>query len=300
MIVTGASSGIGKAAAQLFVRLNAKKTILACRSIEKGEVTKAEIEEAECKSPGVIEVWQLDMTTYAGIKDFCRRAGELERLDVFVANAGMVSFDCQLYEGYERQTFLHIIAPFLMAVLLLPIMRRTLTRFQSLPHYVMVGSNGHMGSKFTIGPADSLLEAVKGDRDMRNRYFDSKLLQVLASRELARRIKASDKPLIVLNTVDPGFCATDLLREKSWELPVRMVMNLASIVLARSPDLGARTYIMAASAGPESHGLYLEDCDLSTPSSFVETEEGKRFQAKIYDELAHIVEQVEPGVCGNI
>jgi retinol dehydrogenase-12 len=299
VIVTGASSGVGKAAVGHFVRLHAAKVVLACRSVEKGEAAKQEILSTEVTSTN-LEVWQLELGSYASIKDFCARADKLERLDVVVANAGLQSFNCEYYEGYERQTFVHVIAPLLMALLLLPVMRRTFDQFQSVAHHVLVSSNGHMYTKFLPGKGTSIFEAVKNDHDMRLRYYDTKLMQVFAARELARRLKDSRKPLVVFNMVDPGFCQSGLLREKGWELPVRMMMEVADKVLARSSDMGARTYIMAASAGPESHGMYLEDCKLSTPSPFVETEEGKMLQDRIWEELVVILEQAVLGVCENI
>ncbi|KAH8647944.1 hypothetical protein BX600DRAFT_420196 [Xylariales sp. PMI_506] len=303
VVITGANSGIGKAAASHFVHLGAQKVILACRSVEKGEKAKVEIESAEKSSKSdVVEVWPLDLGSYASITRFCRRAEEtLDRLDVAVANAGLATFECQLYEGYERQTMIHVIAPFTMALLLLPAMRRTADRFQGcVPHYVMVNSNGHMYTKFAPGQAESVFEAVRGDTDMRMRYYDTKLMQVFAARELARRLKQSAKTLVVVNMVDPGYCQSDLLRSNEWELPIRVIMGVADRVLARSGDMGARTYVMAAAAGPDSHGMYLEDCELSTPSPFVETEEGRKLQAKIYEELVGIVEKAVPGACENI
>lgn len=189
VVVTGASSGVGKAAAQQFARLGAAKVVLACRSAKKGEAAKNDIESAESVD-GVVEVWPLDLGFYESIKAFCSRADKLDRLDVFVANAGLMSFQCEYYEGYERQTFVHVIAPILIALLLLPVMRRTLEKTHCLPHHVTVSSNGHMYTKFLPGKEKSIFAAVKGDRDMRLRYYDTKLMQVFAVRELAARMKA--------------------------------------------------------------------------------------------------------------
>jgi retinol dehydrogenase 12 len=299
VIVTGASSGVGKAAAQQFVRLRAAKVILACRSGEKGEAAKKDIEAAGVIA-GVVEVWTLELGSYESIKSFCSRADKLDRLDVFVANAGLMSSNCEYYEGYERQTFVHVIAPILMVLLLLPVMRRTFEQTQNIPHHVIVSSNGHMYTKFLPGKEKSIFAAVQGDRDMRLRYYDTKLMEVLAVRELATRIKGSKKPLVIVNMVDPGYCQSDLLRENSWELPIRLMMGVADKILARTPDAGARTYTMAASAGEDSHGMYLEDCKLSTPSPMVETEKGKELQKRVWNELIEILNDVVPGAIDNV
>ncbi|KAF3000343.1 hypothetical protein E8E14_002509 [Neopestalotiopsis sp. 37M] len=301
VIVTGANTGLGKAAAQHFLRLKAAKVILACRSVAKGEEAKAEIERVEGHAAGSAEVWQVDMGSFESVKRFCARANELERLDALVANAGLQTFTYEAYEGYERQTTVHVISTFLMSLLLLPVMRRTMAKFGAQPHQAIVNSNGHMYTKFEarLGE-DSVFGAVKGDKNMRYRYYDTKLMQVFVARELAARLKASGKPLVVLNIVDPGYCQSDLLRTNEWELPIRIMMAIAYRTLARTADMGARNYVMAASAGPESHGLYLEDCGFSTPNPIVETEEGRELQGKIFDELVEILDRVQPGIWDNV
>lgn len=87
IIVTGANVGLGKEAARHFVRLGAAKVILACRSVEKGEAAKKEIEAGE-KREGVVEVWSLDLQSFDSVKEFAKRAEGLERLDAVVENAG--------------------------------------------------------------------------------------------------------------------------------------------------------------------------------------------------------------------
>jgi hypothetical protein len=62
-------------------------------------------------------------------------------------------------------------------------------------------------------------------------YYDIKLMEVFAVHELAARMKASNKPLIVVNMVDSGFCQSDLMREKGWELPIRIMMGVADKIL---------------------------------------------------------------------
>ena len=89
IIVTGANVGLGLEAARHFVRLNAAKVILGVRNLEKGEAAKQSIEASE-KREGVIEVWWSDLASYQSVRDFARRAKDLERLDVVVENAGKI------------------------------------------------------------------------------------------------------------------------------------------------------------------------------------------------------------------
>ena len=100
IIVTGANVGLGKEAARHYVRLNAEKVILACRSLDKGEEAKRDI-EATTKRTGVIEVWQLDLGSYENVKQFAERAKSLKRLDSIVENAGISTSNFKSVEGNE-------------------------------------------------------------------------------------------------------------------------------------------------------------------------------------------------------
>lgn len=62
----------------------------------------------------------------------------------------------------------------------------------------------------------------------------------------------------------------------------------------------ARTYLSAAAAGWESHGVCLEDCKLSTPHEYVDSEEGGWIQKKVFVELMEILERIKPGISENI
>lgn len=100
IIITGANTGLGKEAARHFVRLRADKVILACRSIDKGEEAKRDIESTTQRT-GVLEVWPLDLTDFASIKAFASRAEGLERLDVVVENAGVNTRKFKMVAGNE-------------------------------------------------------------------------------------------------------------------------------------------------------------------------------------------------------
>lgn len=87
VIITGANAGLGKEAARHYVRLNAEKVIIACRSAEKGEATKQDIEQSTGRN-GAIEVWQLDLASYESVKQFAKRVNMLPRVDIMIENAG--------------------------------------------------------------------------------------------------------------------------------------------------------------------------------------------------------------------
>jgi retinol dehydrogenase-12 len=140
--VTGANTGLGLEAARHFVRLNAFKVILGCRSVEKGEVAQKDIEEST-KRTGVVEVWQLDLSSYESVKQFCSRANKLERLDVVTENAGLATPHYQEVEGMESTITVNVISTFLIALLLLPKLRADAIRFNILPRLTIVASDAH-------------------------------------------------------------------------------------------------------------------------------------------------------------
>lgn len=144
VIVTGANVGLGLEAARHFVRLDAAKVILACRDTEKGERAKAEIERSTARS-GIIEVWPLDLCSFESVRQFCQRADRLPRLDVVVENAAVAMVGPQgvLAEGYESTVTVNVVSTFLMALLLLPTLRRTATTFNVRPNLVIVSSDAH-------------------------------------------------------------------------------------------------------------------------------------------------------------
>ena len=142
VIITGANVGLGKEAARHFTRLNVKKLIIACRSIEKGEAAKADI-EASTGRKGVIEVWQLDLSSYESVKDFAKRAQGLERIDTLLENAGVATNNFYEVAGNESTITVNVVSTFLLALLLLPKLQETSKKFNIKPTLTIVSSEVH-------------------------------------------------------------------------------------------------------------------------------------------------------------
>jgi NAD(P)-dependent dehydrogenase (short-subunit alcohol dehydrogenase family) len=64
VIVTGSNVGLGKEAARHIARLGVSKLILAVRNVDAGEEAKGDIESTTNCGKMVIEVWQLDLSSY--------------------------------------------------------------------------------------------------------------------------------------------------------------------------------------------------------------------------------------------
>lgn len=142
IIVTGANVGLGLEAARHFTRLNAAKVILACRSISKGEEAAQSIEETTGRK-GVCEVWQVDLGNFDSVKAFVQRAAKLDRLDIVCENAGIAGREYFEMEGMESMVAVNVVGTFLMALNLLPILRKSGKTHGTVPCLVITTSGTH-------------------------------------------------------------------------------------------------------------------------------------------------------------
>ncbi|TAQ86759.1 hypothetical protein B7494_g4923 [Chlorociboria aeruginascens] len=317
VIVTGANSGLGLEAARHFVRLNARKVILACRDIEKGEDAMKSIEETTARK-GAVEVWQVDLSSYQSVTQFCARAQTLDRLDVVVENAGIAVPDYIEIEGMESTITVNVISTFLMALLLLPKLREDAVKFDMVPRLTIVASDVHEQALFKEQTEASIFTALKSPKYQQDRYNVSKLMEIFVVRELAPAMTASNKPKVILNTLTPGLCHSQLMRNS--KLVLGIVAKIGKALFARTTDLlyqkpprrrtltprssrtevGSRTLLAAAEAGEVTHGEYMADCKIRDTSTFVRSEKGKILQKRVYDELLDVLDTIEPGITNNI
>jgi NAD(P)-dependent dehydrogenase (short-subunit alcohol dehydrogenase family) len=195
------------------VRLGASKVILAVRSISKGEDAKADIEKTE-KKTNVIQVWQLDMSSYESVLDFAARATkELDRIDSAVLNAGVVRMEWEIMEQDESTITVNVVSTYLLALSLLPKLKETAAKYNKRPNLTVTASDVHYWAKFTErnAPEGKLFEVLSekpaklGMEFFSERYNVSKLIEVLMTRAIADRQPAAHLPVTV-NCVTPGLC----------------------------------------------------------------------------------------------
>ncbi|KAF2442447.1 NAD(P)-binding protein [Karstenula rhodostoma CBS 690.94] len=301
VIVTGSNIGLGKEAARHITRNNASTVILAVRSLEKGEAAKEDIETSTGKR-GVIKVWQLDMSSYQSVLDFSARADkELQRLDVAVLNAGVAKGKWEVFEQDESTITVNVVSTFLLALALLPQMKRTASQYNIRPTLTIVSSEVHGWAKFPEGnaPDGQIFHELNkkpqtlDDTIMGNRYQVSKLLDVFGTRAMADRKSAQAVP-VTINCVNPGLCHSSLSRDAGLGL------KILKFFFARTTEFGSRTLVHAAVSGAESHGHYLSDCKVELPSEYVLSNEGYEVQNRVWDELTAKLEAIKPGVTANL
>jgi NAD(P)-dependent dehydrogenase (short-subunit alcohol dehydrogenase family) len=112
------------------------------RSKTKGDGAKAAIESATGRN-NVVEVWSLEMDKFDSIQDFALKCEALDRLDVVIANAGVLRTEYEETEGFETTIKVNVIGTFLLALNLFPIMRRSGELTGQTPRLVITSSVRH-------------------------------------------------------------------------------------------------------------------------------------------------------------
>lgn len=258
-IVTGANTGLGLEAARHFVALGAKKVIVACRNLNKGQAAKKDI-EATTKTTGVVDVWELDLTKYASVKAFAKRAiAELDRIDALVENAAVALPRSEKSEGHETPITVNVFSTFLLAVLLLPKMSESARQFNNLPHISVVGSRaGFPMENVWKSISDDPLVKIDSVEPIMMTYPMSKVMDILAVRHLAPMLPVS-RTGVVINVICPGLCITELGRNAPPEFKEQLAKQHAE--RGRTAEDGSRTLLHGATAGKDSHGHLLHSCE---------------------------------------
>jgi NAD(P)-dependent dehydrogenase (short-subunit alcohol dehydrogenase family) len=257
-MVTGASSGIGRAAALILAEMGAT-VILVCRDKGRGELVVDEIlSKSGDRSADLLIA---DLASQASIRALAGQfADNYDRLHVLVNNAGVYLTKRHVtVDGIEATFAVNYLAPFLLTNLLLDVLKG------SAPARIV----NVAGAYHTKGRID--FEDLMGERGYSGRraISQSKLAEVLFTYELARRLEGTG---VTANCLDPGMVATDLIY-KDDGLP-RLFKYAYSLVkpFLKSPEKGAGTTVHLASSHEveDTTGSYFIDRKAikSSPESY--------------------------------
>ncbi|KAJ3125387.1 hypothetical protein HK098_000334 [Nowakowskiella sp. JEL0407] len=299
IVVTGSNVGLGKEAARHFARLGASRLILAVRNVEKGNAAKKDIEETTKCGKDVIQVWKIDMESYASVKQFAARVeSELDRIDIFIANAGVAHPHYSTAEDNEATITVNVVSTFLLSALILPKLKAVAAKHSIRPTLTIVSSEVHGFTNLPqrSAPEGELLNTINSKEAFEKykvQYEVSKLLEVFAVRAIAERHPAPAYP-VTINYVNPGLCHSEFGREIDT-----FFFSTFKWLLARPTEVGSRTLVHAGSQGVETHGEYLSNCEITLPSAFVRSAEGKITQDRVWAELLKKLDNIQPGVTRN-
>jgi NAD(P)-dependent dehydrogenase (short-subunit alcohol dehydrogenase family) len=224
VIVTGANSGIGRAAATTLAEAGAH-VVLAVRSPEKGRVAAAAM-------PGDTEVRELDLASLASVRAFA--AGWEGDIDLLINNAGvMIPPLSRTAEGFELQFGTNHLGHFALTNLLLE---------HVTGRVVTVSSTGHRMGSIDF---DDLNWERKPYRAWRA-YGQSKLANLLFTSELQRRLTAAGSSVLA-TAAHPGYAATNL-QFHSGRRAFDLVSALGNRLLAQDEEGGSLPTLYAALA----------------------------------------------------
>lgn len=252
-IVTGATSGIGKATAKQLAKQGGT-VVIGCRNLAAGNDVASELSVA---IHGSVEAFQLDLNDLASVRQFVTDVSKkYSELKALINNAGVnFSKDPRQDAANDSEVIFHTnhVGPFLLTKLLLPLLKT------GAPSRVInVSSGAHEGSLVPSVPHINF-----DDLEWRSRkynslvaYAESKLMSVLHAEEIARRYGSDN---ITAASVQPGLilAGSQLTRDilspwmKAIMIPIgRWFMGAVSV------EDGMQTTLHCALADNIQNGAY--------------------------------------------
>lgn len=219
--------------------------ILACRDLEKAEEAAAEIRTRV--GGAKVEVRELDLADCCSIRAFAQRfLREVDHLHILINNAGVMMCPyMKTADGFEMQIGVNHLGHYLLTYLLIGLLKRS-----APSRIVVVSSLAHNFGWIRFHDLHS-----QGSYNSGLAYCQSKLANVLFTRELARRLQGSN---VTVNSVHPGTVRSELVRHSTL---MSLLFAFFSMFL-KSPKEGAQTSIYCAVAEElqSISGKHFSDC----------------------------------------
>ncbi|XP_034943813.1 retinol dehydrogenase 11-like isoform X2 [Chelonus insularis] len=248
------------------------RVILACRNVAKAEEAVEEIKTTPPTKPnraqfngdpGELAVCHLDLCNLASVRKCAQILNDTEaNIHILINNAGVMMCPyAKTDDGYETQFQSNHLGHFLFTLLLLPkIIKSTPARI------INVSSLAHVFGDINFDDINS-----ERSYSARTAYAQSKLANVLFTKELARRLEEVKIEGITTYSLHPGVIATDLGRHFSKTMFPGARFGFENLLapFIKTPELGAQTTIHCATdkkAGTET-GLYYKECGITSSSS---------------------------------
>jgi NAD(P)-dependent dehydrogenase (short-subunit alcohol dehydrogenase family) len=281
VVITGATSGLGRLAALELARWGAHLGIVA-RSQTKVDALRQELDEVAPRTP--VDAFIADLTS---LRDVRRAGKEIDahygRIDVLINNAGVHAFSQRITpDGFAEMVAVNYLAPWVLTNTLLDKL------VASAPaRVVTVASEGARWAG-GIDPAEDLTgTADYTKREAMTLYFRSKLMDVMFTQELGRRLAGTG---VTATCCDPGFNTTGLGRE----LPLAgMLERVLHAMRIGDPRRGAGIIVRLATdpAFADATGGYYSAKD-AKPLTCPEPGRSTRIQADLWNATANLLDGV--------
>jgi NAD(P)-dependent dehydrogenase (short-subunit alcohol dehydrogenase family) len=235
IVVTGATSGIGRCAAIALARQGAE-LVLTARSQAKADATLAMIEAA---APGTrVHVHYGDFADLASVAVLGHEiVARHTRIDALINNAGLHAFESRVTaDGYAEMVAVNYLAPWLLT----NILRETV--INSAPSRIVTVASEASRQAAGFDPLAALIDkrpfSALGSSAI---YGQTKLMNIMFSQELSRQLTGTG---VAVNCLCPGFNVTGLGRELSFAEPLERLLTWLKI---GNPERGASIIVRLAS-----------------------------------------------------
>lgn len=238
IVITGASSGLGKEAARVLAGKNAT-VIMAVRNVKKGEVVASEILTEYPLSK--VHVHQLDLGNLKSIKAFSENLSQsYDRLDILINNAGVMACPFSTTEdGFEIQMGTNHLGHFALTGHLIPLLKSTKNA-----RLVVTSSVAHRQGDIDFNDINWGKRYYKTGKA----YGDSKLANLYFAYELAKRqSEGTEYPIVTI--AHPGWTKTELDRHSG-------LFKFLGNIVAQTVEMGTLPSLRAATDVKAKTGDY--------------------------------------------
>jgi NAD(P)-dependent dehydrogenase (short-subunit alcohol dehydrogenase family) len=229
-LVTGASSGVGKATATAMADVGAS-VIMVCRDETRGEAARAQV-VSESGNPSV-DLMLADLSSLASVRGLAAEFNaRYAKLDVLINDAAIfTSKRATTADGLELMFATNYLGPFLLTRLLIPRLEAA-----KPSRVINVSAPSSMKPDFDDLQGERKFGAIGA-------FGASKAEDLLFTYALARRLQGTG---VTVNAYHPGIVRTKLVR--GAPAAVRIITSILNVFVGVSPKRASRGLVQLASA----------------------------------------------------
>lgn len=274
-LITGATSGIGKAVAHALAKTG-ETVVMVARHEERGMRARDEVSKAAQNSN--VHLQLCDLSNLSSVRNLATIIkNQYERLDALINNASIYKRKREVtVDGFEAMFATNHLGPFLLTYLLL---ERMMASGSARIVNITAPSTTHLN-----------FDDLQGEKNFTslNAFGATKMANLLFTFELARRMENTG---VKVNAIHPGLVRTPLMKEAF--APFRLLNWLLS-----SPPGRAAQHILKLVTAPEfanTHGKFLYNGKENEPAPYaLDSTTGLRLW-EISEKLTRASEALEKG-----
>ncbi|MCL5247296.1 SDR family NAD(P)-dependent oxidoreductase [Cellulophaga sp. 20_2_10] len=232
IIISGATSGIGKALVEaLILKGNYKIGIIGRNQEKLKDLTKSNNAESN-----QIFTYKADLSSLKETKKIAKEILlDFNEIDFLINNAGVYLYEKEITpEGFEKTLVTNYLSTFLLNKILVPILVETASK-KGGAQIINTGSSGH---KRPVNWGDLNFENTAYDGPFV--YEHSKHLIISHTFNLAKQLQNTN---VRVNTIHPGFVTSGLIKGKKMPFPMNILTKILPIFMGITPEKAKETYL---------------------------------------------------------